>query len=52
MNVYGHDFAERMTRVFEADLEPTVEYTYPMWKKRPLKEKLFEKFVLPIRSQL
>lgn len=52
LNVYGPDFAEKMTAVFEADLKPTVEYSYSMWKNRPVKEKLFEKFVLPIRSQL
>ncbi len=52
LNVYGHEFAERMTTVFEADLKPTVEYSFTMWKKRPLREKLVEKFVLPIRSQL
>ncbi len=52
LNIYGHAFAERMTTVFEADLKPTAKYSYAMWKKRPLKEKLFEKFVLPFRSQL
>lgn len=52
LNIYGHEFAERMTTVFEADLKPTVEYNYSMWKNRPLREKLVEKFVLPIRSQL
>lgn len=52
LNVYDAAFAERMTEVFEADLEPTVQYTYQMWKNRPVKEKLFEKFVLPIKSQL
>ncbi|MDI1253571.1 cardiolipin synthase [Thermomonas sp.] len=52
LNIYGHEFAERMTDVFESDLKPTVEFSYTMWKKRPLTEKLVEKFVLPIRSQL
>ena len=52
LNIYGHAFAERMTTVFEADLKPTVEYSYTMWKQRPLREKFFEKFVLPFRSQL
>ena len=52
LNVYDAAFAQRMTEVFEADLGPTVQYTYRMWKDRPLKEKLFEKFVLPIKSQL
>jgi cardiolipin synthase len=52
LNVYDAAFAERMTEVFEADLKPTVRYTYQMWQERPLKEKLVEKFVLPIKSQL
>ncbi len=52
LNVYDAAFAERMTEVFEADLKPTVQYTYQRWKDRPAKEKLFEKFVLPIKSQL
>ena len=52
LNVYDAAFAERMTEVFEDDLKPTVRYTYRMWKDRPAKEKLFEKFVLPIKSQL
>ena len=52
LNVYDPAFAARMTDVFEADLKPTVRYTYQMWKRRPLKEKLVEKFILPIKSQL
>jgi cardiolipin synthase len=52
LNVYDAGFAARMTEVFEADLKPTVRYTHEMWRHRPLREKLVEKFVLPIRSQL
>ena len=52
LNVYDREFAERMTEVFEADLEPAVRYTHEMWLKRPLREKLVEKVVLPIKSQL
>ena len=52
LNVYGEEFASRMTEVFEQDLKPTVRYTYRMWQDRPLKEKLVEKFVLPLKSQL
>ena len=52
LNVYDATFAARMTEVFEADLKPTVQYTYRMWENRPLKEKLVEKFILPIKSQL
>ena len=52
LNVYDAAFAARMTAVFEEDLKPTVRYSYQMWKKRPMKDKLIEKFVLPIKSQL
>ena len=52
LNIYNTAFASRMTEVFEDDMRPTVRYTYQMWKERPLKEKLFEKFVLPFKSQL
>ena len=52
LNVYDAEFAARMTEVFEADLKPTVLYTHQMWKDRPLREKLAEKFILPIKSQL
>jgi cardiolipin synthase len=52
LNVYDRDFAQRMTEVFESDLKPTKRYTYQTWKNRPLKEKLFETFILPLKSQL
>ncbi|MFS8136695.1 MAG: phospholipase D-like domain-containing protein [Thermomonas sp.] len=52
LNVYDAAFAARMTAVFEEDLKPTKAYDYATWKQRPLKEKLVEKFVLPIKSQL
>ena len=52
LNVYDHAFAEKMTRVFNDDLKRTKRYTYEVWDKRPLKEKLIERFVLPIKSQL
>ena len=52
LNVYDHAFAARMTEVFEKDLKPSRRYTYKTWQERPLKEKLFEKFILPIKSQL
>lgn len=52
LNAYDPAFAARMTAVFETDLKPTVRYTYEMWKDRPLREKLVEKFILPLKSQL
>lgn len=52
LNVYDPGFAARMTEVFEADMEQAVQYSHDMWERRPLREKLAEKFVRPIRSQL
>lgn len=52
LNIYSRSIAVAMTKVFEADLRPTEKYTYEMWRQRPLREKLTEKFLLPIKSQL
>jgi len=52
LNIYNREFAQQMTEMFEADIEPTIQYTYAMWQERPLKEKLSEKILLPMKSQL
>ena len=52
LNIYDRMFAQQMTQVFEEDMKPAVRYTLEMWKRRPLKEKLAEKLLRPIRSQL
>jgi cardiolipin synthase len=52
LNVYDHAFAEHMTQVFERDLKYTKPYTFAMWQKRSWKEKLSERFIMPIKSQL
>ena len=52
LNVYDRELAARMTREFEKDLAQTRAYTYDTWAARPLREKLLERFVLPIKSQL
>lgn len=52
LNLYDRPFAAAMTRVFEADLRRAKRYTYEAWQRRPLTERLFEKLVLPLRSQL
>lgn len=52
LNIYNREFAQKMTEMFEADIKPTIQYTYAMWQERPLKEKLSEKILLPIKSQL
>jgi cardiolipin synthase A/B len=52
LNVYDRAFARRMSEVFESDLAQTRRYTLDTLRERPLKERLIEKFILPIRSQL
>ena len=52
LNIYDHQFAQQMASVYEADLESAMPYTLAMWKRRPLREKLAERLLWPIRSQL
>jgi cardiolipin synthase A/B len=52
LNLYDRAFAEEMTKVFESDLARSKRYAYEIWERRPLTEKLIEKFVLPLKSQL
>ncbi len=52
LNVYDHAFAHDMLVVFERDLANAKPYSLEMWKHRPLREKLLEKLLLPIKSQL
>jgi cardiolipin synthase len=41
-----------MSAVFEQDLTKAIAYTFEMWKRRPLRERIAEKLLRPIRSQL
>lgn len=52
LNVYDRGFAAHMTEVFERDLGDTEAYSYERWQARPLREKIIEKVIWPIRSQL
>jgi cardiolipin synthase A/B len=52
LNLYDTDFATDMTKVFDADIGKTVQYSYERWLRRPLKQKLIEKIVIPLKSQL
>ncbi len=52
LNVYDDAFARQMTAVFEEDLKSSTRYTLERWRARPLKEKLAEVALLPLRSQL
>ena len=44
LNVYDAVFAQRQTRVFEADLKQSRRITYESWQARPLMDKLHEHF--------
>jgi cardiolipin synthase len=52
LNVYDRDFAERVTAVFERDLERAREITYEDWTRRPWHEKLLERASALLSSQL
>ena len=52
LNVYNEAFAAQMKAVFEADLLAAESYSLARWKSRPLREKVSEMILLPIKSQL
>jgi len=52
LNVYDAAFGEEMTTIFEADLAKSTPYTEAMWESRPWRQKLGEKLLVPIKSQL
>jgi cardiolipin synthase len=52
LNVYSDDFALDMTQVFEKDLTSATPYSFEQWQHRPWLEKLAERVLIPIRSQL
>jgi cardiolipin synthase len=52
LNVYDRALADHLTGVFERDLIPTRRYTYEMWRRRPLRQKIAEAVLLPIKSQI
>jgi cardiolipin synthase len=52
LNVFDVGFAEQMTAVFELDLLDATVFSYAMWQNRPLRERIAETLILPIRSQL
>lgn len=52
LNVYDRDFAGQMTAVFEQDLGRAEPYSYEQWRARPWRERIAERVLLPIKSQL
>jgi len=52
LNVYDRSFAAHMTQVFEDDLKRAHPYTLEMWRNRSFSERVAEKLIRPIKSQL
>jgi cardiolipin synthase A/B len=52
LNIYDPAFAERVTAVFEQDLQRARRITLEMWQDRPLREKLLEKASALLAKQL
>ena len=52
LNVYDHGFAERLERVFEADLRRSRKISYEQWRRRPAWERVVETVSSFLSSQL
>lgn len=52
LNIYDDAFASDVTSVFAQDLVSASPYTFEQWQKRPWSQKLAERILVPIRSQL
>jgi cardiolipin synthase len=52
LNVYDAQFADRLERVFEADLRLSRRISYQQWKQRPAWEQVMEKLSSVFSSQL
>ncbi|WP_153139748.1 cardiolipin synthase [Paraburkholderia agricolaris] len=52
LNIYDHDFARQQTAVFDGDVVNAKRITLDDWRRRPLREKLLERLVALLDSQL
>ncbi|MGM0678153.1 phospholipase D-like domain-containing protein [Ectothiorhodospira marina] len=52
LNIYSTAFATQTTAVFEDDLLRAEPYSLAYWQRRSWREKVSERILLPIRSQL
>ncbi|REE22394.1 MULTISPECIES: cardiolipin synthase [unclassified Paraburkholderia] len=52
LNIYDRDFARQQTAVFADDIKKSQQITLEAWMHRPFTEKLIEKFVPLLDSQL
>jgi cardiolipin synthase A/B len=52
LTVYDADFAGRLERSFWEDLKRSRPYTLADWLRRPIRQRLAEWALVPLRSQL
>lgn len=52
LNIYDEGFAREQTRIFEADLAKSREFTAQQWHSRPLRDRLKERAASMLSSQL
>ncbi|BAN27230.1 cardiolipin synthase [Caballeronia insecticola] len=52
LNIYDRDFARRQTAIFDADVARSKRITLDEWRHRPLSEKMLERVVALLDSQL
>jgi cardiolipin synthase len=52
LNIYDRDFAKQQIAVFAEDIKKSQQVTLDAWLNRPFKEKLIEKFVPLLDTQL
>jgi cardiolipin synthase len=52
LNVYDDAFAAQMTKVFEHDMTSANPYSLDQWRHRSWMQKIAERVLIPIRSQL
>ena len=52
LTVYNREIAQRLERIFAADLEYSERITYEQWHSRSLYQRVMEMFAFPIKEQL
>jgi cardiolipin synthase len=52
LNIYDRDFARQQTAIFDGDVARAKRITLEEWRRRPLSEKLLERAVALLDSQL
>jgi cardiolipin synthase len=52
LNILDRAFAARLEEIFEEDRRRSREINYAEWKRRPWREKLWERLIVPLRGQM